>query len=398
MLSQFQRLTYVRPNGRCPFWLIVLCSILTQATIRADDRLETTNAARICGEFSIATEGRLILLPVRLEGQDYKFMLDTGACRSAFDIRFADELGKPKGLRTLLTAAGPKRVQIYDWPDATLAGQPIRTGHSVACMDFAAIRQAVGEQIDGVIGMDVLRNCRMLLDFERGKIRFVESLPTPVASLGARVPVDFSPDGTPMILGFVADDSSERFLIDTGAHGNSLRSQIFDELVEQNRISLSISFTSVTAGGEMQGSRGRLLRLSIGPINQDRLRMARLGLSTLGLRYLSRFDVAFDFPDHAIYLRKGTHFLKPEPQATSGMALNWVDGKVLVMSIKKGGSAAIAGVRPNDEIIEVDDKSASEYDHFSLRQLLTSCAAKVVSLRIRRHETVFLVKLSLDED
>ena len=126
--------------------------------------------------------------------------------------------------------------------------------------------------------------------------------------------------------------------------------------------------------------------------------MSRVNISSLGLRYFSRFQVTFDFPENAVFLQKGEHFAKAEPHATSGMTLNWIDDNIVVRSVKSGGPAEAAGIRPDDVIVRVNDKVASEYDHFSLRQLLTSEGGIKVSMKIRRGDREFSIEMALEAD
>ncbi|HLJ10763.1 MAG TPA: PDZ domain-containing protein [Planctomycetaceae bacterium] len=120
--------------------------------------------------------------------------------------------------------------------------------------------------------------------------------------------------------------------------------------------------------------------------------------SALGRRYLSRFCATFDFPGAAIYLREGQRFDSPEPGATSGLALNWVDGEIQVQAVQKDGPAEQAGIRAQDILVRIADRPAEEFDHFELRQLLTSVGGKKLPLTVRRAEREFHLELTLKED
>ncbi len=390
-------LQFAADNCRRAVGLLALMLMIVPSVHGAGEP-ENRNGLSLHGEFAIGKEGRLILIPVELDGQVYRFLLDTGACRSGFDTSLRDALGEQQGTQWLQTPAGRKRVPTYDWPEATFKGQSLKRDRPVICLDFADLRQGSSEQIVGVIGMDVMRDCRLQINFDRGQARFLKSLPARREELGVRIPIEFSVDGAPHVVGVIAENVSERFLIDTGAQGNSLRSELFDQLLEQNLVEMGGAFTNATVGGEVQGNRGRLLKLSVGSDTQERLRVARINLSSLGLRYLSRFQVTFDFPGSAVYLRKGEHYAKSEPRATSGLTLGWIDGQVVVGHVKDGGPAATAGMRSNDILVQVNGKSTSDYDHFSLRQLLTSEAGRKVSVRFRRAEREFDAELTLHQE
>jgi hypothetical protein len=116
-------------------------------------------------------------------------LVDTGASLSGFDESLEPALGRPRGTRDFMTPVGPTRVEEFDWPKAELRGQPLATDQPVMALNLAGLRQATNEKIYGVIGMDVLRNCRVQIDFDAGLIRFLETLPANTGKLpGGRDP------------------------------------------------------------------------------------------------------------------------------------------------------------------------------------------------------------------
>jgi S1-C subfamily serine protease len=123
-----------------------------------------------------------------------------------------------------------------------------------------------------------------------------------------------------------------------------------------------------------------------------------LQYNSLGLRYFSRYVVTFDFPDACLYLRQGAHHARPEPGATSGLTLKWESAAPVVDAVRTDGPAARAGLARFDVLVGIDGKEAAEFDHFSLRELLTSEAGRRVKLRVRRgeRELDFIVLLAED--
>ena len=386
---------YARPMFTGP--LILLFSVfIFSVQLFAEDSNPHGHLLR--GEFQIGRSGRLILLPIKVDGATYSFLLDTGAIRSGFDSSMRPLLGEPRGTQVLQTFAGLKKVEVFDWPVATLGEQTLRTRTPVACVDFAELRRASNENIYGVIGMDVLRDNRILIDFDRGLLRFLERSPGSLSELGTKIPVELTHDGSPILSARITEDVAENLLVDTGAQGNSLRADLFDQLIDSDQIRLGSQFTSNTVAGQVSGNRGTLRQVTIGPFEQRDLRVSRLNISSIGLRYLSRFQIIFDFPAKSAYLKRSRDYSKPEPRATSGMTLNWVDGKITVTSIRKNGAAARAGLAPGDILVEIDGQPADTFDHFSLRQLLTSEGGKVISIQAERQNKTSRKDLVLDDD
>jgi hypothetical protein len=74
--------------------------------------------------------------------------------------------------------------------------------------------------------------------------------------LGERIPMCFLDEGAPYFVGSMGKQAFEKFLIDTGAQGNSLEASLFGDLHERKLIELGRSFASETVAGELRGERG----------------------------------------------------------------------------------------------------------------------------------------------
>jgi len=383
-------------------WRFSLPIAIALVLLQQSGRLSAETATRavvhpLRGEFAIGKDGRLLVLPVRVGRREFLCLLDTGARLSGFDVSLREMLGDPEEYRMLATPAGMRRVEAFHWPEATLGGQPLRTEKPVVCMPLDEIRSATNQDILGVIGMDVLRSCRLQIDFDRGVLSLLESLPENRDELGEKVAIRFLDDAIPVIFGRIGDDTIEPFLIDTGAQGNSLGTDFYDTLLERDEIRSGSSSTSVTVAGQVHSPRGRLRRFSVGPFTHQELRFSRLNLSSLGIRYFSRFKVTFDFPGECVYMSKSAQFDKPEPRATSGLVLQWVEGATIVQSVRADGPGAAAGLKAGDALVRINGEDASEYDPFALRELLTSKRGRRVPMTIRRGAREFEVALVLDE-
>jgi PDZ domain-containing protein len=383
------------------FTAISMCCALVAGAARVGrtaDSLSQDGATPLTGEFQIGKDGRLILVPVALGPRMVSCLVDTGACLSAFDVTLKEFLGPPRGMRKVQTADRPIRVETYDWPDARLDGRVVKSGQATACLDLRHIQEATNEPVLGVIGIDLLKVVCFQVDFDEGVLRFLPSLPEAPGDLGVKIPVRFRPDGLPVIAGLPGTHDREDFVIDTGAQGNSLEADLFDGLAHEQQIRIGASFRSITPTGALGGERGKLDGLSIGPFEHRGLRFSRLRYNSLGLRYFSRYVVTFDFPNECLYLRKGAHHSRSEPGATSGLSLTWENGAPVVQAVRADGPAARAGLARSDELVQIDGRRAAEFDHFLLRQLMTSEAGRRVKLRVRRGERLLDLVVVLAED
>lgn len=380
------------------FIYATVLAVLSHTAARSDEGLAPPTGSPIVGRYAVGKSGRPMLLPIVLQDREILCVLDTGASCTGFDISLRDLLGPPRGRSILQTAAGQVRVQTYGWPDVTLGGRPLTLDTSVACVDLAPIRRTANTEILGVIGMDVLRHCRFLIDFDDGLVRFFDVPPKDEQKLGVKIPIQFRADGIPLVSVSIQGADSEDFVIDTGADSMSLQDETFDALVDQDLIQLKGSYGTSTVGGNVRSNRGLLDGLTLGPFTHKGICVSRIHENALGLRFLARFRVILDFPEQALYLRKGLNYDKPEPAATSGLMLQWENGAILVSSVRKGGPSEKAGVRAGDVLVKINLQPAATLDPFDVRQMLTSLGGSKVPMTIRRGKREIEIQLVLDAD
>lgn len=121
-------------------------------------------------EFRMAgPSGAAIVVPVYLNGQGpYDLILDTGATLTCLDSSVVTALSLPEQRGVLGSAVGVggsgavRLVQV----DSLRVG-PARVTDLLACtMDLQALR-TVGDEVRGLLGLNVLRQFYVTLDFER---------------------------------------------------------------------------------------------------------------------------------------------------------------------------------------------------------------------------------------
>jgi hypothetical protein len=169
-------LVYCSPMPRM---LRQLCAVLVLAIGTACGRGEsrTVVADTSNGEVAFGEIGRrsaMLLVPVYIDGKGpYQFVLDTGATLTCIDESLAAALGLPNRFGPLGSAAG-----------ATQAGQvrlvriaSLRTGNAEekaieACVLDLQHLQSLGQNVQGLLGLNFLRDYRVALDFERGVVTF----------------------------------------------------------------------------------------------------------------------------------------------------------------------------------------------------------------------------------
>jgi hypothetical protein len=173
----------------------------TQRLARAEEVASWAPPA--LAQFSIERYGGPLFLAVSVDwgnrdGRDpehdrvCKMLLDTGSTATIFDIVHRSRLGSPRKkvpIRAIQTASGS--LDLFEQPTLHIGPVTVTPAGHVGCMDLRWLAEPLGESIDGVLGMDVLRQLVFSIDFDNGIFRLHrEANP----AIGRRVPVMWDDD------------------------------------------------------------------------------------------------------------------------------------------------------------------------------------------------------------
>ncbi len=191
--------------------------------------------------FRIARGGDRILLPVELTGKIYPFLLDSGSSHHGFDITLRKHLGNVLEAGTA-SFGGSSRMRIEKFTTPSLrigtlvvVAPPDRVS---AVLDFARLREAMEQDIRGVIGASFFREKLVQIDFDQGRLS-VASRTKKHGYLGKQIPIRIDGDGVSSIDGVQIGDHSESFKIATGAYiGVELHRWLFNALLNDGQMSL----------------------------------------------------------------------------------------------------------------------------------------------------------------
>ena len=150
---------------------------------------------------------------VRLSGEGpYRFLVDTGADRSAISSELAARLKlKPGESASLHSVSGVSTVTTATMPDLQLTRRPLRS------ID-AAVLQAANIGADGILGVDSLRSQRIQFDFDTQTVSIVPaSVPEFRDEPGAIVVEARRRNGRLIVTDAVANNHSLTVVLDTGS-------------------------------------------------------------------------------------------------------------------------------------------------------------------------------------
>lgn len=221
-----------------------------------------------------AGRGGKLFVTLRLDdGEELPFLLDTGASGTVLDKSLEPKLGKQLGTEPSNSWGGKGKANTYAAPKLYIGDTPLLTGNKVWTTDL--------NHPSGILGMDCLKHYCVQLDFQSGKMRFLNSAGLNTNELGARYPLILK-GGLPYIResGLVGCPNTE-LMIDVGCS--------VDGLTEKTLASGLARFLP-----ECVWEGTTYSDIAVAAVDHA---------NVIGIRFLARHLVTLDFPGRMMYLK-----------------------------------------------------------------------------------------------
>ena len=252
-----------------------------------------------------AGRGGLLFVTIRLDdGQKLPFVLDTGCPTTCFDQSLEPKLGKRIRSETLWAFGVRSQINVYPAPSLYLGKTLlIKTGRLIVTHDCSQMSAGVGRPIMGVLGMDILKNYCIQLDFNAHKLRFLDYEHSNKNRWGISFPLTYIPDGCPSISENIVGATGVGSLVDTGcSYDGWLIPQLFQQWTDN---------TAPPVAGQARAPNGVLAGqtypgLHVRGVDPKLLSTgdSHIQFNGLGLHFLARHLVTFDFPEQTLYLKR----------------------------------------------------------------------------------------------
>lgn len=328
--------------------------------------------------------GEPILIPVDVDGTTATCLFDTGSTHHVLDPPFATHLGEPLITKRSSEPGSPSVMRAFNPPAMSVGRLALEGKRPVISFSLTPISQALGIEVQGILGAPFLANRVMTLDVDRQQVVFSDADSHEPESEGMVIDVDAA--GRPYLPGVTVGDATLSFLVDTGHIGPSisLEKAVFQRLCEQGLITSVRASLAKVAGGESEGRSGVLKTFRIGPFSHSSVTVTEDDANILGINYLSRFVVTLDMANRRIHLAKGEGYKRPDFRSSSGLALLWIGGNVVVASVDQHSPADRAGISEGDLLVEINGREASGDALNQIRQELHGASGSRMDLVISR--------------
>ena len=339
--------------------------------------------------FPIRKHAKKLFVPVRIEAKEHTFLVDTSSEATVFDHSLP--LGDFRSIDTITSGKGDTvYVKNYDPPDARVGVLPLKMvgAGGVLSHDLTNLSD---NDYEGILGINFLGQYVLHLDFDRGQMLFLNSVP---AGAGESLPMFWDADQIPQVIGAVTGGDPVKFWISTGLSGfdsGTLMGQEIKGLTAKGTMSVvnSVRYASASGlAGTASQHQGRFL--AVGPFGVERPVFTEIpACNMLGLHFWSRFTVTFDFPGRRVFLRKGANYARADVWNRSG--LHWIvkAGTSTVDAVDDDSPASTAGVRVGDVLLEIGGMKLGEAAPFQVAERLWH-AGRIDCLIRRGSETLRL--------
>ncbi len=276
-----------------------------------------------------AGRGGLLMVEVHLaNGEKLPFVIDTGAAMTVFDKSLEPKLGKPVDTGTLVNFGVKQEVNAYATPQLYLGNVLLRkVGTNVVTFDRKKLADQDQSAYKGFIGMDVLQNYCIQLDFAAGKVHFLDDEHADKTNWGTAFPLTDIGDGCFYINDNLTGMKGPASLVDTGCNqsgwlwpslyrqwtnqesgadekvraGPIPGGEVYHELYRQWRnqepwAGVKVHSPDGTLGGEIYHD------LDLRVLDTKSID-GHTKWNGIGLRALAQNLVTFDFPNRTLYLK-----------------------------------------------------------------------------------------------
>ena len=241
------------------------------------------------------------LVDAVLDGRRATLILDTGASHTTFDLGFVTnafpgvKLIEPVMVGESNAFAKPRFLAAKT---LSIGGRDIAV-EGVMALDLSHLDASVGRNVDGILGMDVLRPQRFILSLARSELVFVDE-PSEVPPGFVRVPSRLDSSGCYNLLATLPDGTKRAMLLDSGSTYTFLAGTNSWPLAES---ASSLAASDVNGRAPLAFHPGLPGLLTLGPTNFPvaPLLLARPPLDQLGSDFLLKADL-LHVPSH-IFLR-----------------------------------------------------------------------------------------------
>ncbi|MEI6754265.1 MAG: aspartyl protease family protein [Paludibacter sp.] len=272
-----------------------------------------------------------------------------------------------------------------------------------------------GTKINGLLGADFLQDYTIEIDYSNKRVRFFEPTLFDTPKGYEVLPIKIEAQKLFINLNILNSDSTRRqvkMLIDTGAELNA-----WFHAADTSNVKLPTKWIQGTIGeglnGIISGKYGRIPELNFGgftlrkpivsfpdsaSVSQIMTNSKRDG--TIGSLLLSRFNLIFDYNNKKLYFKPNHTFNNKYTYNVAGIEIVQISEFLPVtevLTVWENSPAAKAGVRPGDQIKEINGESAFKMTIGEVRKIFETPSNRPLNLLLVRSDKEIMVSIDVKD-
>ena len=320
----------------------------------------------ILAEFDFDPGEPQLTVPVELGMNRYRLGLATRES-SSFGKPFANTLPRL-----------PAEVDVSDdsifasrmAPRASLGGIAVRFPRSSVLCELSPIGNERFSQCDAVVGLDVLVQHIVQIDFDDRKIRFLRAIPEAPGDRFEIVSLHKRPRLCAVtVKAQCCSEPADEFSVELESpDAIYLRSSVCRRLFDNGELRWPHDESTFDVTRVPFCCVGTASSFTLGRFRTNDVRAVVHRDNVIGMGYLSRYVVTFDFPNGAMYLRPGKQFDREDGYDASGLFARMRDDGLVVGDCRFQSPAYEAGLQEQDVILDVDGQPVNLKNQSSFRK------------------------------
>lgn len=338
------------------------------------------------------------LIPVTIAGEQYQFLLDTGASITFIDRRLASRFKAlslselPRAYQADFATVNSVSSQLGSEQLGFVEPQPFSVGSVTiddsdlwATVDFDLFSQSLGSRIDGILGIDTIRRFNWVFDRDRHQLTALLTAPS-AATFERCIGYEDSYNRSPAVY-LTHGESSVRMYLDTGADQSYADHAFIDFMASQKAISGEDAMPrkGVDTSGMVEGREHILTGLHFDERQLGELRVSENSNEQygLGLDFVNRFNRFAIMPGRMMLCYDADSLARKVPPALRNIGVRF-DGEHLQVYYSDERDLAPYGLANGDILEQINGVAYRPLEIDKVRELLSTSKPGSLKLRIVR--------------
>ncbi len=311
----------------------------------------------------------MVLVKVWINGKEYEFLLDTGAFTVVSgEISSSLLLNRFPGPSIVDSQGHRQRIDFTELDSLRLGNLTFYLS-GAGIYDFNAQLELSCFPFQGILGANLLRYSVCQIDPSQHTLTLTDRKQNVfISDQAVSLPFKSHLTGSPVIDMEIEGVKVRNVIVDYGSgSGFDIASRRLLKKLKKTGHEMACFHGKARLGlfgGKDETTwlfQSNAIKLGNSPVDAQYVTLSKSGFSTIGMQFLSRYRVTFDYPRQRLYLEELAKDSTGD-LGTFGFTPTYADGKLIIGGLFEHSPAEEAGIQTGDQLLEVDGKEYSKLD------------------------------------